>query len=222
MIDIFDMLGPIMVGPSSSHTAGAVRIGHMARTLLGERPVEAELLLHGSFATTGIGHGTDRALIAGLLGMQPDDLRIPNSFELAAQEGLRFTFGTVELPEAHPNTVVIRTKGETGKTLEMQACSTGGGRIMVTRLNGIDVSFTGDYNTLVIHNQDAAGPISQVTTLLSRQKINIANMNLCREARGGSAIMVIETDQAVPPVTLLFLEELEGITQVTYYEKEDE
>ena len=160
MIDIFDMLGPIMVGPSSSHTAGAVRIGHMAHTLLGERPVEAKLLLHGSFATTGVGHGTDRALVAGLLGMQPDDLRIPNSFDIAAQEGLRFAFGVVELAEAHPNTVVIQAKGETGKILEMQACSTGGGRIMVTRLNGIVVSFTGDYTTLVIHNRDAAGSVA--------------------------------------------------------------
>ena len=222
MIDIFDMLGPIMVGPSSSHTAGAVRIGLMARTLLGERPVEAKLLLHGSFASTGVGHGTDRALIAGLLGMRPDDMEIPNSFDVAQREGLRFSFDTVELAEAHPNTVVILAIGETGKHLEMQACSTGGGRILVTKLNGIDVSFAGDYNTLVIHNRDAAGSIAEVTTLLSRQRINIANMNLCRNARGGTAIMVIETDQTVPPVTRLFLEELDGITQVTYYEKEAE
>jgi len=222
VIDIFDMLGPIMVGPSSSHTAGAVRIGQMARTLLGEAPIRAELLLHGSFATTGVGHGTDRALVAGLLGMAPDDLRIPDSFAEAEKMGLAFSFGTVELAEVHPNTVVIRAEGVGGKRLELQACSTGGGRILVTKLNGIEVSFTGDYNTLVIYNRDAAGSVADVTTLLYRQRINIANMNLCRNMRGGSAIMVIETDQPVPPVTLLFLEELEGITQVTYYEKETE
>ena len=222
MIDIFDIMGPIMVGPSSSHTAGAVRIGHMARTLLGERPVKARLCLHGSFASTGPGHGTNRALVAGLLGMHPDDMRIPSSFDVAKEEGLSYTFETVDLGDVHPNTVVVIAEGAEGAHLEMQACSTGGGRILVTRLNGIAVSFTGDYNTLVIHNQDAAGPISQVTTLLSRQKINIANMNLCREARGGSAIMVIETDEAVPPVTRLFLGEVEGVTHVTYYEKEVE
>ena len=222
MIDIFDIMGPIMVGPSSSHTAGAVRIGRMARTLLGDEPVKAALHLHGSFATTGVGHGTDKALIAGLLGMAPDDLDIPLSFDIAADRGLKFTFGEDDLRDAHPNSVRMELVGRADRRLNMQACSTGGGRIMVTRLNGIDVSFTGDYNTLVIHNRDAAGSVAEVTTLLSRQKINVANMNLCRSARGGSAIMVIETDQAVPPVTLLFLEELEGITQVTYYEKEDE
>ena len=131
MVDIFDILGPIMVGPSSSHTAGAARIGAMARTLLGSRPVQAEIGLHGSFAETGPGHGTDRALVAGLLGMKPDDLRIPQSFEVAAEEGLQFRFHEVRLREAHPNTAVLELTGEDGKTLRMQASSVGGGRIRV-------------------------------------------------------------------------------------------
>ena len=222
MIDIFDMLGPVMVGPSSSHTAGAVRIGKMAYTLLNDRPVKAKLMLHGSFASTGLGHGTDRALLAGLLGMEPDDLRIPNSYEEAEKAGLSFEFNRIELVGVHPNTVVIELVGETGKTIEMQACSTGGGRIMVTKLDGIEVGFSGDYNTLIVHNQDTAGSIADVTALLFRKRINIANMHLSRDARGGSAIMVIETDQPVPPVVRLFLEELEGIKRVTYYEKEAE
>ena len=139
MIDIFDMLGPIMVGPSSSHTAGAVRIGLMARTLLGERPVEAKLLLHGSFASTGVGHGTDRALVAGLLGMQPDDMEIPNSFALAEERGMHVTFDEITLKNAHPNSVLLNLLGEDGSTLNMQACSIGGGRIQVTKLDGVDV-----------------------------------------------------------------------------------
>ena len=115
MLDIFEILGPIMVGPSSSHTAGAVRIGRMARPLLGERPVRADIGLYGSFAETGRGHGTDRALVAGLLGMKPDDLRIPNSFVAAGEQGLEFTIHPVELREAHPNTAVLTVEGASGR-----------------------------------------------------------------------------------------------------------
>ena len=222
MIDIFDMLGPIMVGPSSSHTAGAVRIGLMARTLLGERPVEAKLLLHGSFASTGVGHGTDRALVAGLLGMQPDDMEIPNSFAHAEQQGLEFTFDEVDLKNAHPNTVAMELTASDGHTLSLQACSIGGGRIRVTMLDGVAVSFTGAYNTLIIHNKDDRGSIADVTTTLSRARVNIAYMSLSRSARGGNAIMIIETDEKIPPVVLQFLKEFAGIIHLTYYEKEDE
>ena len=126
MLDIFEILGPIMVGPSSSHTAGAVRIGRMARTLLGERPVRADIGLYGSFAETGRGHGTDRALVAGLLGMKPDDLRIPNSFAAAGEQGLEFTIHPVELREAHPNTAVLTVEGASGRKTCVQAASTGG------------------------------------------------------------------------------------------------
>lgn len=121
MLDIFEILGPIMVGPSSSHTAGAVRIGRMARTLLGERPVRADIGLYGSFAETGRGHGTDRALVAGLLGMKPDDLRIPNSFAAAGEQGLEFTIHPVELREAHPNTAVLTVEGASGRKTCVQA-----------------------------------------------------------------------------------------------------
>ena len=200
MVDIFDILGPIMVGPSSSHTAGAARIGAM----------------HGSFAETGPGHGTDRALVAGLLGMKPDDLRIPQSFEVAAEEGLQFRFHEVRLREAHPNTAVLELTGEDGKTLRMQASSVGGGRIRVDKLDDVDVGFTGDYNTLIIHSLDVSGELANVTREISRAKINIANMSLYRSRRGGA---VIETDQVVPPVVQQLIDELPGVAQVTCYEK---
>lgn len=222
MLDIFDILGPIMVGPSSSHTAGAVRIGGMARTLLGERVVRARILLHGSFAQTGQGHGTDKALVAGLLGMKPDDLRIPESFAVAVAEGLAFSFETADLKEAHPNTALLEVEGENGAQLKMQASSTGGGRICVDKINGVDVGFTGAYNTLVIHSTDISGKLAEVTRLLSQSKVNIANMSLHRSRRGGAVLMVIETDHPVTPVVRQLIAELPGVQGVTCYIKEVE
>lgn len=221
MIDIFDIIGPIMVGPSSSHTAGAVRIGRMARTLLGEKPVKAALHLHGSFAETGVGHGTDRALIAGLLGMASDDYDIPRSFEIATECGLSFVFDEVNLRDAHPNSVLLELEGEGGAKLSMQACSVGGGRIEVTKIDGVDLNFTGNFHTLIIHNKDERGYISNVTQALTLAKVNIANMSLHRNKRGGSAIMVIETDEPVPEAILSLLGNLSGILHITYYQKED-
>ena len=222
MLDIFDILGPVMVGPSSSHTAGAVRIGNMARTLLGERVVRAEITLHGSFAQTGQGHGTDKALVAGLLGMKPDDLRIPESFTVAAVEGLVFSFRTADLKDAHPNTALLEVEGKDGALLRMQASSSGGGRIRVDKINGVEVGFTGAYNTLVIHSTDISGKLAEVTRLLSQGKVNIANMSLHRSKRGGAVLMVIETDQPVAPVVRQLIRELPGVEGVTYYAKEVE
>ena len=159
-MDIFDILGPVMVGPSSSHTAGAARIGAMARTLLGEEVADAKLHLYGSFAETGKGHGTDRALVAGLLGMKPDDLRIPNAFEEAKKAGLRYTIDEIDLRDAHPNTAVLELTGKGGRALTVQASSLGGGRIMVNKLDGIEVNFTGESNTLVVRNQDEFGSVA--------------------------------------------------------------
>lgn len=221
-MDIFDILGPVMIGPSSSHTAGAARIGCMARTLLGSDPVKANIYLHGSFAETGPGHGTDRALVGGLLGMQPDDLRIPFAFDEAKKAGLSFTIDTIELRDAHPNTAAISVWGADGRNLELQASSLGGGRIMVNKLDGIDVNFSGAYNTLVVRNHDENGTLAAVTTILNQLRINVANMSLCRHKRGGDALMVIETDQHIKPHQVAFLKELPGILSVTYYDKEVE
>lgn len=222
MINIFDMMGPVMVGPSSSHTAGAARIGNMGRTLLGEEVARADIGLHGSFAETAFGHGTDRALLAGLLGMKPDDLRIPNAYEEANRAGMAYSFRTVELRDAHPNTALLELTGKSGKQLTLQASSIGGGAIVVNKIDGIDVNFTGDFNTLIVRNQDESGSVAAITSILSQVHINVANMSVNRHRRGGDALMVIETDQHIKPRQVEFLSELPGILSVTYYDKEDD
>lgn len=222
MINIFDMMGPVMVGPSSSHTAGAARIGNMGRTLLGEEVARADIGLYGSFAETGFGHGTDRALLAGLLGMKPDDLRIPNAYEEANRAGMAYSFRTVELRDAHPNTALLELTGKSGKQLTLQASSMGGGAIVVNKIDGIDVNFTGDFNTLIVRNQDESGSVAAITSILSQVHINVANMSVNRHRRGGDALMVIETDQHIKPRQVEFLSELPGILSVTYYDKEDD
>ena len=222
MINIFDMMGPVMVGPSSSHTAGAARIGNMGRTLLGEEVARADIGLHGSFAETGFGHGTDRAPLAGLLGMKPDDLRIPNAYEEANRAGMAYSFRTVELRDAHPNTALLELTGKSGKQLTLQASSIGGGAIVVNKIDGIDVNFTGDFNTLIVRNQDESGSVAAITSILSQVHINVANMSVNRHRRGGDALMVIETDQHIKPRQVEFLSELPGILSVTYYDKEDD
>ena len=222
MINIFDMMGPVMVGPSSSHTAGAARIGNMGRTLLGEEVARADIGLYGSFAETGFGHGTDRALLAGLLGMKPDDLRIPNAYEEANRAGMAYSFRTVELRDAHPNTALLELTGKSGKQLTLQASSIGGGAIVVNKIDGIDVNFTGDFNTLIVRNQDESGSVAAITSILSQVHINVANMSVNRHRRGGDARMGIETDQHIKPRQVEFLSELPGILSVTYYDKEDD
>ena len=222
MINIFDMMGPVMVGPSSSHTAGAARIGNMGRTLLGEEVARADIGLYGSFAETGYGHGTDRALLAGLLGMKPDDLRIPNAYEEANRAGMAYSFRTVELRDAHPNTALLELTGKSGKKLTLQASSIGGGAIVVNKIDGIDVNFTGDFNTLIVRNQDESGSVAAITSILSQVHINVANMSVNRHRRGGDALKVIETDQHIKPRQVEFLSELPGILSVTYYDKEDD
>lgn len=219
-MNIFDILGPVMVGPSSSHTAGAVRIGLIARRLLSGQPATAKITLSGSFAATGTGHGTDRALVAGLLGMKPDDIRIPDSFALAVEQGLAFTFDKTELKEAHPNTAILQLSTAGGRELEVQASSLGGGRIMVNKLDGINVNFNGDSPTLIVHNLDQPGHVAEVTSMLSHKSVNIATMQLYRNHRGGYAVMVIETDQDIPAEALRWLSRLEGVIKVTYLNAE--
>ncbi len=205
-----------MVGPSSSHTAGAVRIGLITRKLLGRPPVRAELLLHGSFAATGKGHGTDRALVAGLLGMGPDDPDIPRSFALAERAGLLVRIGSVVLRGAHPNSVLLKVEDERGNTLEVNASSLGGGRVRVNAIDGLDASFTGDYPTLIIRNEDRPGAVAEVTSILSRRKVNIATMQLYRNMRGGLAVMVMESDQDIWQEAVEELRSCPGIVRVTY------
>lgn len=212
---LFDVLGPVMTGPSSSHTAGAVRIGLTARKLLGEPPAEAEILLHGSFAATGRGHGTDRALVAGLLGLQPDDEAIPRSFALAQKAGLRVRIGTVVLRGAHPNTALLRLAGASGRRLEVMGSSIGGGRINICQIDGITTNFGADRDTLIVHNQDTPGHVAAVTGALSAHNINIATMQLYRSVAGGYAVMVLECDQPLPEDLVEHLRRQPGIVKVT-------
>ena len=215
-MNIFDIMGPIMVGPSSSHTAGAARIGFLTRRLLGSTPRRAELLLHGSFAATGTGHGTDRALVAGLLGMRPDDARLPRSFELAEAAGMELTLGRAALRGAHPNTVLLRVEDAAGKRLEVTASSLGGGRVQVCAIDGLEARFTGELPTLIIRNQDRVGEVAAMANALSETGVNIAAMQLYRDAKGGQALMVVESDEAISPATLERLRGEEGIQRVTY------
>lgn len=215
-MNIFDIIGSAMVGPSSSHTAGAAKIGYISRKLLGEKVQEATILLYGSFLATGQGHGTQKALVAGLLEMKPDDSRIPDSLNLAEKEGLKVTFGEAHLRDAHPNSVILQLVGKSGKRLEILGESVGGSIINIARIDGIDTNFTGDYPTLVVHNLDQPGHVAEVTSMLSHKSINIATMQLFRSSRGGNAVMVIECDQEIPKESIAWLEHLEGVSKVTY------
>ena len=215
-MNVFDVMGPIMVGPSSSHTAGAVKIGYTARKLMREDIKEAKIFLHGSFLLTGKGHGTDKALIAGLLGMLPDDERIPDSFFHAEERGLEYEFEGIELRDAHPNSVLLRLVGIQGNKMEIIASSIGGSSIVINQIDGVGADITAAYPTLVIRNIDKPGHVSMVTSLLSKNSINIATMKIQRDKRGGNAVMIIECDQEVPSEVLELLTNAEGVKKVTY------
>lgn len=220
-MNIFDIVGPVMVGPSSSHTAGAVKIGYVSSKLMSEKIIRAEILLYGSFLATGKGHGTDMALVAGLLGMQPDDARIPRSIEIAKKEGMEIVFGKAELEEAHPNSVLLKLTGEDGRQLEVVGESLGGSLINIASIDGLSANFSGDYPTLIVHNLDQPGHVAEVTSMLAHKMVNIATMQLYRAGRGGEAVMVIECDQEIPEQSIRWLCHLEGVKKVTYYSLEE-
>ena len=216
---VFDIIGPIMIGPSSSHTAGAARIGRVARHLLGEQPVGAVIAFHGSFAKTYQGHGTDKAVVGGLMDMAVDDARIRDSLRLAQEAGMRFQFETVELKDAHANTALIQAWAQDGRHIEVQAASVGGGSIRVEKINGLQVNFTGEQNTLIITHRDEPGAIAHVTGELAGEHMNIATMQVFRRQAGGEAIMVIETDGLPGKETLCRLKQLPDISSVTLLER---
>lgn len=221
-MNLFDVMGPVMVGPSSSHTAGAVKIGYVARKLMSEPIINAKILLYGSFLATGKGHGTTFAIVAGLLGMKPDDERIPSSFEIARKMGMEFSFGEAQLTEGHPNSVVLILTGKNGKHLEIVGESVGGSMINIAKIDGLDANFSGDCPTLIVHNLDQPGHVAEVTSMLSHKSVNIAGMQLYRAHRGGNAVMIVECDQEIPRESISWLEHLEGVEKVTYYSLLDE
>jgi L-serine dehydratase len=215
-MNIFDIIGPVMIGPSSSHTAGAVRIGRAGLKILGEEVAQADIGLAGSFAQTYRGHGTDKAIIAGLLGMLPDDEGIRDSFTVARERGLEFRIAEITLRRAHPNTVRLHLKGRQGKECALQGASVGGGNILITNVNEMETEFSGSSDTLVIAHKDMPGMIASVTTLMAEHGVNIGNFKLNRPHKGFQAVMTVEIDGAVSPESLTELRALPHIDSVVY------
>lgn len=219
-MDLFDIIGPVMIGPSSSHTAGACRLGLLAAGILGSLPRKAEISLHGSFARTYKGHGTDRAIAAGLMGWQPDDSRIPRALETAAEQGVTFEFRPGDLGNMyHPNTVAFQLYDPAGKTCRVIGSSVGGGQVRVTEIDGFEVELTGMFPTLVVPHRDEPGVIAMVSNILAIKGVNIASMRVFREGKGGVASMVIECDQAVSESVLRQLEKLDPVQSVRFVDR---
>ncbi|HEX5580287.1 MAG TPA: L-serine ammonia-lyase, iron-sulfur-dependent subunit beta [Gemmatimonadaceae bacterium] len=194
MVSLLDIIGPVMVGPSSSHTAGACRLGLLARCLVGGTPEHALMELHGSFARTGEGHGTDKALVGGLLGFRPDDERLRDALDIAERESLDYRFDKTTLgDDAHPNTVRI-TVGRGDRRSVMLGSSLGAGRVLVTEIDGYPVEVTGSYHTIVLVAEDVRGSVARIAGIISDHGLNIATLKLSRKRRGGDAFMVIEVD----------------------------
>lgn len=214
-MNVFDIIGPVMIGPSSSHTAGAARIGRIARELLGEEPVAADIRLHGSFARTYRGHGTDKALVAGILGMYQDDARLRDSLALAQRQGLAVAISTVELEDAHPNTAVLALTGASGRQVSLRGASVGGGNVRITQVDGLTVEFTGQYATTIVLHRDVPGLIASVTKVMGEAGVNICNFRLARNQKGGLAVMTIETDNAPDEALAAAIARLPHVERVT-------
>ena len=206
LISVFDVIGPNMVGPSSSHTAGAASVAGIAGKLFQKEIKEVVFTLYGSFAKTYQGHGTDRALVGGIMGFETDDLRIRDSFEIAKEKGLIFHFekNTTE-DQVHPNTVDIRMTGTDKSVMTVRGVSVGGGKIKIVKLNDVEVEFTGEYSTLIVIQNDKPGVVAHITNCLSQVNANIAFMRLFREQKGARAYTIVESDEKIPE------EVLEGI-----------
>ncbi|MHB1340699.1 MAG: L-serine ammonia-lyase, iron-sulfur-dependent subunit beta [Coriobacteriia bacterium] len=211
---LFDIVGPVMIGPSSSHTAGAARLGALARAVIGEQPVSARIVLHGSFATTGHGHGTDLALVAGLLGMAPDDARIPHALEVASGSGLTVTFDEADLGEVHPNTTRMLLTTAGGREYLVQGSSLGGGDVVITLVDDFPVEITGELPMMVVVHHDQPGVVAAVTARLAADVINIAAMQVSRERRGARALMLIGTDDPVSDEVAAGIAAIDGVAEV--------
>lgn len=212
---VFEVIGPIMIGPSSSHTAAAARIGKIIREFVGEPIKEAHILLHGSFASTGIGHGTDKALVAGLMGFDPDDERIRDAQSIASEQGMKYELDKGDLgDEYHPNTTRIKAVGVNGTTFTVTASSLGGGNIAVNEINGLKLELSGEYNTLVTIHSDERGVVAKVTSIIANYDVNISSMNVSRTTRGGQAIMAVEMDQTLPEEAI---KELDSVVRIARF-----
>ncbi len=196
-MNIFDVIGPIMIGPSSSHTAGVVKIGNICKKILRHTPKYVEITFYGSFADTYIGHGTDKAIIGGLLGYLPDDKRIRTSLDYANSSGYEFKIMTKDKKTRHPNTVKIEAKAADGSHQYILAESIGGGAILIRKINDMDVELTGELNTILLQYEDKPGMVYKISKILSENNINIATLNCYRSNKGGTAILSIEIDGVI-------------------------
>ncbi|MEG1686986.1 MAG: L-serine ammonia-lyase, iron-sulfur-dependent subunit beta, partial [Angelakisella sp.] len=199
----FDIIGPNMIGPSSSHTAGALRIALLAGKLVQGQIVSADFTLYGSFAKTYRGHGTDRALLGGILGFDTEDKRIKDSFDWAQRAGLRYSFTeNTEKTDVHPNTVDILLKNDAGRETRVTGVSIGGGRVNIKRINGVKIDFSGEYNTIIVRHLDSPGMVAYITRCLSEYDINIAYMRMYRDSKGENAYSIIEADGEIAPAVI--------------------
>ncbi len=217
---VFDIIGPVMVGPSSSHTAGAVRIGAFARTILGATPRRAKIELHGSFADTGPGHGTDKGLVGGLLGMATDDPDVRHAYERAIEAGMDVTIGKVDLGlKIHPCSARLTLEAANGDKIQVIGTSIGGGNVAITEVNGYQVRLSGEFPALVTVHTDTPGVIQRVTNILAEHHINVAFMNVARQQKGKDAFMTIEGDHEIPAQALSVIAALPEMKMVRYLPK---
>ena len=213
---IFDVIGPIMIGPSSSHTAGANRIGNMARAIFGRKPSKVEFYLHGSFYKTRKGHGTDRALLAGVMGIYRDDERIRDAFLIAKDRGIEYKFYEANLGEVHPNSVKIVMLNNAGDKSEVIGSSIGGGKIMITRIDATDVEIDGEYSSLITKHIDKPGVIAKITKALADFSINIAFMKVFRHSKGYTARLVIQVDNFVSQEVIETIVAFEDVLEMKF------
>ncbi len=218
-MNISDIIGPIMIGPSSSHTAGVVKIGLLANRIFNCIPTNVTIVWYGSFAKTYVGHGSDKAIIAGLLGMNPCDENIRNSLEIAKDFGLNFSFKTAENDGYHPNTLKIIATISDGSQKEILASSLGGGSAVIKKINDVDVVLDGSYDTIIIQHTDKKGVIKEVSDILYECNINIATMRVIRSEKSGSATMLIEIDDTIQKDSLLKLSSLPNISKASIIKK---
>ena len=198
-ISVFDVLGPNMIGPSSSHTAGAAVIAFLAQKMINGSLAKVTFILYGSFAKTYKGHGTDRALLGGIMGFSTDDMRIRDSYQIAHEKGLDFSFiPNEEETEVHPNTVDIHMENTSGQQMNIRGESLGGGKVRIVRINGVKVDFTGEYSAVIVMQQDKPGVVAHITKCLSERNVNIAFMRLFREKKGHTAYTIVESDGHLP------------------------
>jgi len=217
---VFDILGPVMIGPSSSHTAGAVNLGRIARQVFGRQPQKIDITLYGSFAATYKGHGTDRALVAGILDFSPHSLEVKGALETAAAAGIMVNFELKKESPYHPNTARIRLVSD-GFSTEIVGISEGGGAVCIKEIDGFMVSVSGRYNTVLCFYPEQVGMVAKVSQILAGENINIAFMEVSRRGRKADALIVLEADDEISPEVLNRISEIPGMLGVKYIHKLD-